>query len=257
MNKIERQKCILALLDEETQIVPKSLEERLQVSHMSINRDLIELEDKGLLVRKYGYICKSASLGDVFSFNRRKAKMEKAKKAICRKAAKNIKNGDTIFIDCGTTLHYLPAALKDRQRLRVITNSLPVAFDLMCYPNIKTTLLGGEILSGRQATYGPSSQAMLNNMRADKAFIGADGISLANGLSFYDENEGLITINMAKRSKTVYLACDSSKFETDSHTCFEPISLIDYIITDSEIPASVAKKYAECKYNIILREIEK
>jgi DeoR family fructose operon transcriptional repressor len=172
------------------------------------------------------------------------------KKSICEAALAHIEDGDIIFIDCGTTLFRLAALVKNK-RIRVITNSLPVISELMYSPTIKLTIIGGDIDADRQASYGAVTERVIKEFAADKAFVGADGISLSRGLSSFDEKEAMVTKTMMEQSREVYLLCDSSKIERDSYFRLAPITAVDYLITDAFNDTALAKSYQDTGLKII------
>ena len=246
-----RKSYILKTLNERDHLNVQELSEHFKVSQMTIRRDLSELEEKGYLIRKYGGAVKSDAVDNLFSFNRRLEENGGQKEKICRRAAGFIEDNDVIFIDCGTTLFRLSHYIGRKNRLRVITNSLPVVSELINFPNIRLTFIGGDIVDDRKASYGSTAERMIEEYHADKAFIGADGISLSKGLSSYDEKEARITRKMAENADRVFLLCDSSKIEKDSFYRFAPVSLINVLITEKKISRAETARYLENKISII------
>lgn len=232
MDQEERKKFILQKLEKHEKVSLRELSNRFNVSEMTVRRDFNDLERRGLLIRKYGGAVKTEAAESMFSFNRRVETSGLQKQKICRAAVPFIEDGDIIFIDCGTTLYRLAGLVKHR-RIRVITNSLPVVSELMTSPAIKLTFIGGDIDADRKASYGQIAERTIREFSADKAFLGADGISLNHGLSSYDEKEAMITKTMAEQSAAVFLLCDSSKIEKDSYFRFAPVDIIHYLITDA------------------------
>ena len=243
-NRETRSRQILKMLDLNEFVSVADLIRELEVSHMTVRRDLGELEDRGLLVRRYGGAMRSSATASLFSFDRRANTNRREKEAVCRAAARYIKDGDTIFVDCGTTLFRLAHIIATHRAIRVITNSLPVVSELLEYPEISLSFVGGEIDRDRKASYGPKAEQAIREYHADRAFIGADGVSLANGLSSYDEKEGNITRRMGENADEVVLLCDSSKLETDSFSRFAPLSLVTHLVTDGGIESEIRKHYA-------------
>ncbi len=246
-----RKSYILKTLNERDHLNVQELSAHFNVSQMTIRRDLSELEEKGYLIRKYGGAVKSDAVDNLFSFNNRLEENGSQKETICRIASDFIEDNDVIFIDCGTTLFRLSHYIGRKNRLRVITNSLPVVSELINFPNIKLTFIGGDIVDDRKASYGATAEGMIGEYHADKAFIGADGISLNKGLSSYDEQEAKITKKMAENADRVFLLCDSSKIEKNSFYRFAPVSLIDVMITEKSIGKAETARYL--KNNILIR----
>ena len=171
--------------------------------------------------------------------------------AISKYAAQYINDNETIFLDCGTTIFNLCHFINKKNNLQVITNSLSVASELAKYPQIKVTMIGGDILPERRAAYGLTAWNQINQYHADKAFIGTNGLSLTGGFSSYDDSEAQVVLAMAGAAEQVYMLCDSSKIENDSVYKFAPITLADYIITDKDLAPDIVSKYKENNVNII------
>ncbi len=253
MMQENRKSYILKKLDERDFLNVTELSEYFKVSPMTIRRDLSELESRGYLIRKYGGAVKSDAVDNLFSFNKRLEENSSQKETICKIASGFIEDGDVIFIDCGTTLFRLSHYIGKKARLRVITNSLPVVSELINFPNIKLTFIGGDIVDERKASYGAMAEQLIGEYHADKAFIGADGVSLNKGLSSYDEKEARITLKMAENSDKVFLLCDSSKIEKDSFYRFAPISLVNVLITEKDISKAETARYLENNISIITK----
>lgn len=250
--RARRLKHILHTLDKKDFVRVSDLVERLEVSPMTIRRDLGDLERRGLLVRTHGGAMKSEVIASLFSFERRLERNGAAKEAICSAAARFVADGDILFVDCGTTLFRLARHLRGKRNLRVITNSLPVVAELLHAPGVRVSLVGGEVVGERQAVYGAAAERAIGEYHADKAFIGADGLSLKNGLSSYDEQEAGVTRRLAENSDRVFLLCDSSKLERDSYVRFAPLSLFQVLITDHRLERALRDRYRRQGIEIVI-----
>jgi DeoR family fructose operon transcriptional repressor len=227
------------------------LAERLEVSPMTVRRDLAELEGQGYLIRTHGGARKGEAIDSLFSFAGRLKRAGPQKQAIGRAAARLVEDGDILFVDCGTTPFALCPHLRQRKGLRVITTSLPVVAELLHCPGIRVSLIGGEVVGERQAVYGAAAERAIGEYHADKAFIGADGLSLKHGLSSYDEQEAGVTRRMAENAGRVFLLCDSSKIERDSYVRFAPLSLLQALVSDDGLPRGVRERYRAAGIEII------
>jgi DeoR family fructose operon transcriptional repressor len=154
------------------------------------------------------------------------------KEAICQRAANLIEDGDVVFLDCGSTVFRICNYIRHKQ-IKVVTNSLPIVNELIQAPSISLNFAGGEIDMERQAAHGKIAVAHFKNYRADKTFVGIDGISAKYGLSARSEKEAEITIALVENAKAAYLLCDSSKLEKDAYLPFAPLQFIPNLITDS------------------------
>ena len=252
-----RKEFIVNTLNEDGILYTQEIMKKCNVSEITIRRDLTELETKGLLIRTHGGAVKSKATDMLFTYDLKINQNRQSKEDICRLAANYIDEGDIIFVDCGTTLSLISKYITKFKNLTVITTSLPVISDLMNYPNIRLSLIGGEIDDERQATYGSVAENNIGMYHADKAFIGADGISLKKGLSSYDDKEGAVTRMMMENSDEVFLLCDSSKIEKNSFVIFSPISGIAHLITDQQILPEQIKMYRSAGVDVITEELPK
>jgi len=230
MNFQKRKNFILTILDELGEVTVKDLAEKLAISEITIRRDLTLLTADGLVYRTHGGIMKVELTKTPFHFANKAAVNVEEKDHICRLAAKEIQENDIIFMDCGSTVFRLCPFIKNK-KIHVITNSLPVVYELM-NSSVKINLVGGEIDQERQAVHGRIAEEHIGRYKADRAFIGVDGISVENGLSAFSEVEAGITLAMFGNSKISYLLCDTSKLGKDKYFQFAPLSALNVIITN-------------------------
>jgi len=232
MNFQKRKNIILAILDERGEVTVKQLADELAISEITIRRDLTALTADGLVYRTHGGIMKVELTKIPFHFANKAAINVEEKDNICRLAAKEILEGDIIFMDCGSTVFRLCQFIRNK-KIHVITNSLPVVYELM-NSAVKINLVGGEIDPERQAVHGRIAEEHIARYKADRAFIGVDGISVENGLSAFSEIEAGITLAMFANSATSYLLCDVSKVGKDKYFQFAPLSALDVMITNKK-----------------------
>ncbi|MEC5142720.1 DeoR/GlpR family DNA-binding transcription regulator [Chitinophaga sp. 212800010-3] len=231
----ERKKKILQALEDAGDMEVQALSGQLGISAVTIRRDLQQLAEEGLLVRTHGGAMKMES-GPAFPGFVEKAGAASAEKQyIGELAASLVKPGDTIFMDCGSTVFCMCAHLKQVPGLRIITNSLPVLAALMEVAGVEVNLVGGEVDRERKAMHGLKAIQHIESYHADKAFIGVDGLSVNKGLTAYSEKEASISRAMSSNANRVYLLCDASKIGKDSYLKFAPLSMFDHLITDKGI----------------------
>ena len=126
MNPELRKKIILDLLQNTGTVSTRDITEACQASEITARRDLTELEEQGLLIRKHGGAIRSEAAFNLFSFDNRLKRNKERKIMVCQVAARHVQDDDIIFIDCGTTLYHLSSFIRHCKNLKVITNSLPV-----------------------------------------------------------------------------------------------------------------------------------
>jgi len=251
MTQEQRKKTILRLLEQKEEVSIQEFVTQCNISEITIRRDLTLLEKKGLLKRTHGGAIRNTIIPELFGFDNNALDRRNQKIEICKLAASLIEENDTIYMDCGTTVYFLASILPRFKNLRVITNSLPVVSELMPHPHIKVYLIGGELDTSLKALYGPMTDNLLSKYKADKAFIGAAGVSLSQGLSSNHEKEASVTLKMAEAADKVYLLCDSSKIEKTSYFNYSSLELVDQLITDKEIDPTVLETYKSKNINIL------
>lgn len=249
MNFQNRKTIILRALDERNSLDVKDLVELLNASEMTVRRDLVQLAASGLLLRTRGGAMRAGADVRPFQFANKTALNAERKDYIARVAANEIQDGDVIFMDCGSTVFRLCEFVRNKP-ITVITNSLPVVGALL-NSEVKINLVGGEIDHQRQAVHGLVAEQHISHYRANRAFIGVDGISLATGLTANSEAEASTATAMATYADRVYLLADSSKLERDSYLQFAPLSLFDVLITDNEGEADILERYREAGITLV------
>jgi DeoR family fructose operon transcriptional repressor len=237
----ERSKKILMILDEFESLSVLEISQKLAISPATVRRDLLDLSKEGFLLRTHGGAMKSDDL-QITGFNKKQATNDLSKQAIGKTAAENVKNGDTIFMDCGSTVFTMCLHLKKFSKLKIITNSLPIVAELMNVPGISINLIGGELDAGRKAIHGEMAIQHIDNYHAFKAFIGIDGLSIEKGLTSHSEKEATITKALCRNADDVYLLCDSSKIGKDAYIKLGPLSIVKFLITDNQLSASLKNR---------------
>jgi DeoR family fructose operon transcriptional repressor len=230
MNFQKRKQSILQRLADIGEADIKEMATTLGVAEITIRRDLNHLAADGLLRRTHGGAIRLTLPNPPFPFANKAAINIKAKEAIARRAANDIHDGDIVFLDCGSTVFHLCPFIKNK-KIRVITNSLPVVHELQD-SQANTNLIGGEFDPERQATHGKMAEYHIAKYRANKAFLGIDGIS-PRGLFANSEKEATLTMALAARSASAWLLCDSSKIGRETYWQFAGLHLIGTVITDA------------------------
>lgn len=233
MNFQERKKKILTALEEAGSLTVFELAGILDSSPATIRRDLGDMAEEGLLIRTHGGAMKIEN-PKLTGFSEKSAQNNPFKELIAEKAAAYVHDGDTIFLDCGSTVFQMCRFLKQKS-IRVITNSLPVLSELIDVPSIQINLIGGELNKARKAIHGDRAIQHINGYHADKAFIGVDGLSAQNGLTAHSEHESTITDAFIRNAGKIMLLCDASKIGKDSYVKFADPAAIQVLITDVHI----------------------
>ncbi|MCP3031350.1 DeoR/GlpR family DNA-binding transcription regulator [Halobacillus sp. A1] len=229
----ERHQHILELLQKHHTIKLKQLVQHTQASESTIRRDLDQLEQSGKLHRVHG----GASLRHATSveptIDEKYTKFHPEKKLIAEAAASLVRDGESIFIDAGTTTYEMISYLSGKD-ITVVTNGLNQLDALTDY-HIKTYVLGGYVKERTRAVVGTSALQNLKQYRFDQCFMGANGISLEDGYTTPDPEEAAIKRTTLALSQNRYILADQSKF---NEVTFSQIANIEEanIITDYNGP---------------------
>lgn len=247
MSYQNRKQKILKIVETQGEIDVKTLAQLLDTSEITVRRDLALMANDGLIFRTHGGAMKLSLANIPVSFEHKTAMNVEQKDYICRLAAREIVDGDIIFMDCGSTVFRLCQFIKNKA-IKVITNSLPVVYELS-NTEVSINLIGGELDDKRQAIHGKMAVEHIEKYKADKAFVGIDGISVENGLSAASEKEAEITIAMSANAQTTYLLCDSSKLGKDKYLKFAPLTIIDVLVSNEQ--SSALKRYQDLGLKIL------
>lgn len=254
MTKEERQSIILELLIQHNSILVTDLATHLNVSSVTIRKDLTDLEREKKLYRNHG----KAILINPYIDNRNVSEKEKLyveeKRLIGMKAASLITPKDSILIASGTTMHALARSIVPVDELTVITASMEVSNILASEKNIYIIQLGGILRHSSLSVVGKYAENILADFSCSKLFIGVDGIDLDFGITTTNMMEASLNrVMMQTAQKTIVLA-DSSKFGRRGFSKIADMEDADHIITDSHIPPSTALRLEEMGIEVTIAD---
>ena len=163
-----------------------------------------------------------------------------AKIAVCTRATELIKDGDTIFIDCGSTTPHLAARINRGVRATVVCYSLNVAEILCRNADLRVILLGGLWHPSSASFSSDEGLDLIGKLGINKAFISAAGVDVTRGVSCVQFHEVAVKQAAMARSVEKYLVVDSSKFGLVKPAFFSQIDEFDGIVTDGAIANAFA-----------------
>lgn len=249
MLKEERQKIILDKLEENNIIQVSQMTELLNVTEMTIRRDLIELEKKELLIRIHGGASKiEKTQPKEFSNEEKLLKNKDLKMEIAGKIGQILMPEQNIYLGAGTTMEYVSEFIGDK-KLNIFTNSLYLFNKLVFLDNVNIKLIGGKFRKVSGAFVGALSLDIVSKMRFNQAFIGVNGINKGKAYT-YSPEEGILQKMILDNSFDRYLVADSSKIGFEDLYHFYNIEDAKFI-TDSKI-TSKQKEEIE-KYTELIR----
>ncbi len=228
----ERFEKILQVVNQKGSARLGELAELLGSSESTIRRDVYALHEMGKLQKVHGgatsleknYLSRENTLFERFEM------MKSQKELIAKTAAKLVRDGETIFLDAGTTTGYMVAHLS-ASNLLVVTNSLIHAQNLV-RKGIRTIVLGGEIRPISEAIEGIFAAELLERFNFDKAFLGTNGFSHRSGHTTPSPYEAQVKETARKGSHQTFVLADHTKQNIVTLTSFAKLEDTT-LITDS------------------------
>jgi len=238
----ERRLVIMERVRSRSLVKPAVLADELGVSIETIRRDLVALEEDGLVRRVFGGATGTSARAFEPAFEKRLTQHRDRKMAIGRLAAGLIGPGDTVILDIGTTVAELADVLPVAFRGIVLTNSLLVANALAGREGIEVITSGGRVRSGDLACFGPVSEAFFRDYFADRAFMGSGGVHPDMGVTDYYPDEIASRRVILEHAAERYVLADSSKLGQVAFGKVCDVSVLTAVITDDHAdPADVAR----------------
>jgi DeoR/GlpR family transcriptional regulator of sugar metabolism len=229
---MSRKEEILAIVSKKKKIEVNELSERLNVSKVTIRKDLDKLESRGLLHRQHGY----ALLNNMDDINYRLAQNYDLKRKIALEASKIVTDGEVIMIESGSTCALLAEELAfNRNDITIITNSCFIASYVRKAETVKVILIGGEYQKESQVNVGPLVKQVINEFYVDKLFVGIDGFDKRRGFTGSDITRCDTTRMLATAAEQTIVLTDSSKFSQNGVVSEFAFSEISQVFTEGKI----------------------
>ena len=252
----ERRSQIAQMVMEKGRVLVSDLVRQFEVTETSIRRDLTLLEASHRLKRVHGGAIPVPGSSRTDSFAEKIELHIKVKERIGKAAAGLIKPKDVVIIDSGTTtlqvVRQMPPALRESGLITLVTNSMPIAREVLPWPSPNLTILGGLYLPDYQATVGPQTLGQLRELTADKVFLGADGLTLGSGPTTANILMAEVDRLMAEHARQIILVVDSSKLGRVGFVPIRPIGAIHTLITDANAPDDMVRSIRELGVEVML-----
>ncbi len=208
-----------------------------QISKNTTRRDIEEILKTGTIKKIYGgvsFVAPSTREPIADKYVLRSEKKMEEKRAIAKLAAEQIEDGDSIFVDAGTTTSNLVEFIKDKKDITVVTNNLDFIIQALPYENIRIVVFGG-ILERDIMSFSDVDELgteMLKNYNFKKAFFSATGVTVEYGAMNSRLTETACKTAAAKWAQLRYLLVDHTKFGKVTIKSYAPLSSFDYLITN-------------------------
>lgn len=248
----ERHKYILNTLRKEGFVKVVDIAKKLDVTTVTVRKDLKMLEEKGLLYRTHG----SASPINPHMTDRHVKVKEKIKihekKIIGSYAARLIEEDDSIIVNSGSTICAFAEQIEPIGKLTVVTSSIKVTSILGEHEDINVVQLGGTLRRSSMAVIGSSALNFLSNITCSKVFLGVDGVDFDFGVTTSNVEEAELNKAMMDVSLKTIVLCDSSKFGKKGFGKICGLDKIDVVVTDGGVSASMVRLLEEQGVEVIV-----
>lgn len=245
MTIAERHKYILDELSKNGFVSVAELSKDLDVTMVTIRKDLKILEDKGLLYRSHGSATPVSPYVNDRSVSEKKLVRVEEKTKIALLAKDLVDEDDAIIIGSGTTVVAFAQAISKNKKLTVLTAAMNVTLALIDAPEVEIVQLGGVVRKSSSSVVGHYAEEMLRQFACSKLFLSVDGMSLDYGLTTSHIMEAHLNAQMMKAVQKTIVLADSSKFGKKGFGKICNLEDIDMIITDAGIPELYRGKLEE------------
>ncbi len=246
-----RQNKIIEKLQKNGAVTTKDLIKEFNVSVETIRRDLLYLEQQGMLKRVHGGAVENQNMKQFASLSVRNEEFSLEKKNLSENAMCFIKEKDIICIDIGSTANCFAKALKENfSDLTVVTNSLDVFSILSNHADFKVILCAGHFLREENGFYGGLTLDALSKIHVQKAFIFPSAVSIEFGICDYQEEFYHVQKAMIRCADEVFVLADSSKFEKSALLKLDDLKSEYFYVTDNKLSQGLENLYKENEIKI-------
>ena len=243
MSTNPRHDQIINLLQKLRTLTVNELTERLGVSPVTIRKDLTLLEEQGLIARSHGGAKLAQDVMNGTNLVKRGQAQTEIKERLATKALDLVQDGDTIYLDSGSSVGAMAMSLRNRA-IRVITNSLQVLNALADAPDLSLIAVGGNYRLEAGSFIGPGANETVGRFQVDLAFMGATAFS-EKGM-FFSQNviESQLKEAVLLHASRRIIVADSTKYKAQAFSLFARPNLVDILVTDSGFPSQAIETFA-------------
>ena len=207
----ERKREIVEHLNQHNGIASMNyLCKRLYASRSTIRRDLLSLEEDGILKRSHGYVSLIVKSAKESPIGMRQIENQDKKQSIAKKTDSLIKDGMVIFLDSSSTVCQLAPILKTKHNITIITNGINIANELSHAQNLTCFLCPGVLKHQSLSIVGEFTSEFIKNFHAELAILSCKAIR-ENGVFEGDDSQGLVKKSMMENADKTILLCDTTK----------------------------------------------
>ena len=244
---IQRHIKILEIMSKHRRAEVSALADLLQVSQVTIRKDLDILEERGLIRREHGFAClnNSDDIGKRIAFN------YDIKRRIAKAAAATVEEGETVMIESGSCCALLAEELANaRNDITIITNSVFITNFIRNASRTRIILLGGHFQPESQVVVGPMTRKCGEIFFSDKFFVGTDGFMPNYGFTGRDLLRSQTVADLSEYAREVIVLTDAEKFHRQGVLGLVKMENVTGVYTDDRIPAETEKLLMERNISI-------
>ncbi|MBP2631396.1 MAG: putative DeoR family transcriptional regulator [Firmicutes bacterium] len=242
MKTTKRRKDILEQLEKHKSVNITDLSEILDVSSMTIRRDLNLFAEQGIVTLVHGGAVLNRGAAIIHNMPFKEEILRVEKNRIASFCANLVNEGSSIFIDCGSTTKEIAETILQKKNIVVMTNSLPVSNILSTAKNIKLIMLPGVFREKNQGFFGQMTSEFVSNFKIDILFLGADGLDINQGATSPDIVDAETKRSLVKQATKVVLVIDHTKLGMSSFMTVATLKEIDTIVTDKDADSELIEE---------------
>lgn len=247
-----RLRVILSELDKRERVTVDGLSTLLGVSKVTIRSDLETLHRQGLIHRTRGGAVRPITDHAELPLEETRKQRALEKRRIGVAAAALIEEGDTVFLDVGSTTTEIARSLSPLLRsVTVVTSGLNIAFELEKLPNVTVVVTGGTLRRLQHSLVNPFGMQLLSSIHADKLFLGCNGVSVRGGITNRNMEEAEIKRCMVQNAREVVVVADHSKLGEVSTASIAPLAQVSQLITDRGAGAAQLDELRGAGLNVV------
>ncbi|MBY6414341.1 DeoR/GlpR transcriptional regulator [Rhodococcus sp. BP-252] len=254
----ERHERIMSALRAEGAVKVVDLADSLDVSEMTIRRDLDVLDEREVLRKVHGGAIARDNRGVEPPSTAKAARQHAEKVAIGRAALGAVEDGMTIAVSAGTTTLELAKLLRGRSSITVVTNSIPIFQELTGHPSEPDPIvyLTGGSRTPSDALVGPVANAALDSFRVDAVFLGVHGFDVESGLTTPNIAEAETNRRLIATGRRLFVLADNTKYREVGTNVFGRMSDVHTLVVDDGLASADRRALAKHVDTIVVAETE-
>lgn len=229
------------------------LAQELGVTLETIRRNVRTLEERNIVRKVHGGVHLVEDILEPTLESRLDTGVA-AKEALARKVAQIISNGDSLFLDIGSTTAFVAHALRDHRDLFVVTNSIFVAHTLASRNNNRVFMAGGELRAHDGGAFGVEAQDLIKRLNVRFAILSAGAVNAEAGFMLHDLQEANLAKIIINTAQVRIMVADGEKLGKRAPVILEQTDKIDLLVTDKTPETDILDMLARYEIDLVLAQ---